>query len=66
MSVKDIYKYLTLIFLAYPLKNVKNVITSVNFLVKENRNTIDVKIDENIPTQLLGDSLKISQIFPYF
>jgi signal transduction histidine kinase/TolA-binding protein len=43
-------------------KNIKNVITSVNFLVKENRNTIDVKIDEKIPTQLLGDSLKISQI----
>ncbi|MCH2194420.1 response regulator [Kordia sp.] len=43
-------------------KNVKNVITSVNFLVKENRNNIDVKIDESIPTQLLGDSLKISQI----
>ncbi|WP_298519155.1 response regulator [uncultured Kordia sp.] len=43
-------------------KNVKNVITSVNFLVKENRNNIDVKIDQKIPTQLLGDSLKISQI----
>ncbi|MFK7746783.1 MAG: response regulator [Kordia sp.] len=43
-------------------KNIKNVITSVNFLVKENRNKIDVKIDENIPNQLLGDSLKISQI----
>ncbi|MEM6684710.1 MAG: response regulator [Bacteroidota bacterium] len=43
-------------------KNVKNVLTSVNFLVKENRNTIDIKIDEHIPTQLLGDSLKISQI----
>ncbi|AXG70079.1 autoinducer 2 sensor kinase/phosphatase LuxQ [Kordia sp. SMS9] len=43
-------------------KNIKNVITSVNFLVKENRNIIEVKIDENIPSQLLGDSLKISQI----
>ncbi|MBC8753608.1 response regulator [Kordia sp. YSTF-M3] len=43
-------------------KSVKNVITSVDFLVKENRNTIDVIIDEQIPTQLLGDSLKISQI----
>ncbi|MGH1386239.1 response regulator [Kordia sp.] len=43
-------------------KNVKNVITSVNFLVKENRNNIDIKIDENIPNLLLGDSLKISQI----
>lgn len=43
-------------------KNVKNVITSVDFLVKENRNHIDIKIDENIPNLLLGDSLKISQI----
>lgn len=43
-------------------KNVKNVIASVNFLVKENRNNIDIKIDENIPNLLLGDSLKISQI----
>ncbi|MEM6721220.1 MAG: response regulator [Bacteroidota bacterium] len=43
-------------------KNVKNVITSVNFLVKENRNTIDVKIDDQIPAIVLGDSLKISQI----
>lgn len=43
-------------------KSVKNVITSVSFLVKENRNVIDVNIDEQIPDQLLGDSLKISQI----
>ena len=43
-------------------KSIKNVITSVSFLVKENRNVIDVKIDENIPNQLLGDSLKISQV----
>ncbi|QHI38634.1 Autoinducer 2 sensor kinase/phosphatase LuxQ [Kordia antarctica] len=43
-------------------KSIKNVLTSVNFLVKENRNTIDVKIDENIPRELLGDSLKISQV----
>ncbi len=43
-------------------KSVKNVITSVNFLVKENKNVIDVYIDEQIPSQLLGDSLKISQI----
>jgi len=43
-------------------KSVKNVITSVNFLVKENKNIIDVNIDEQIPDQLLGDSLKISQI----
>ncbi|PTX63477.1 hypothetical protein C8N46_10177 [Kordia periserrulae] len=43
-------------------KNVKNVITSVDFLVKENRNHIDIKIDEHIPNILLGDSLKISQI----
>jgi signal transduction histidine kinase/CheY-like chemotaxis protein len=43
-------------------KSIKNVISSVSFLVKENRNIIDIKIDENIPSQLLGDSLKISQI----
>lgn len=43
-------------------KCIKNVISSVDFLVKENRNIIDIKFDENIPSQLLGDSLKISQI----
>ncbi|WP_420572323.1 response regulator [Kordia sp.] len=43
-------------------KSIKNVITSVSFLVKENRNTIDIKIDDSVPNQLLGDSLKISQI----
>lgn len=43
-------------------KSVKNVVNSVDFLVKENRNSIDIKIDERIPAQLLGDSLKISQI----
>jgi len=43
-------------------KCIKNVTSSVDFLVKENRNVIDVKLDENIPSELLGDSLKISQI----
>ncbi|EDP95633.1 response regulator [Kordia algicida OT-1] len=43
-------------------KSIKNVTASVNFLVKENRNVIDVKVDEHIPKNLLGDSLKISQI----
>ena len=43
-------------------KSVNNVVNSVDFLVKENRNLIDVKIDEQIPKQLIGDSLKISQI----
>ncbi|WP_046758659.1 ATP-binding response regulator [Kordia jejudonensis] len=43
-------------------KSIQNVITSVSFLVKENKNTITIKYDEGIPDQLLGDSLKISQI----
>ncbi len=43
-------------------KSVQNVMTSVSFLVKENKNKIEVKFDDEIPDQLLGDSLKISQI----
>ena len=43
-------------------KTIQNVITSVSFLVKENKNKIDIQFDEEIPNQLLGDSLKISQI----
>lgn len=43
-------------------KSIQNVITSVSFLVKENKNKIEVRFDEQIPDQLLGDSLKISQI----
>lgn len=43
-------------------KSIKNVITSISFLMKENGNQIHVFIDEEIPEHLLGDSLKISQI----
>lgn len=43
-------------------KSIQNVMTSVSFLVKENKNKIEVKFDDEIPDQLLGDSLKISQI----
>ncbi|WP_430409741.1 response regulator [Kordia sp.] len=43
-------------------KSIQNVITSVSFLVKENKNKIEIQFDEQIPDQLLGDSLKISQI----
>jgi len=43
-------------------KSIQNVITSVSFLVKENKNNIEIQFDERIPDQLLGDSLKISQI----
>ncbi|WP_298425312.1 response regulator [uncultured Kordia sp.] len=43
-------------------KSIQNVITSVSFLVKENKNNIEIQFDEEIPDQLLGDSLKISQV----
>ncbi|GLB52075.1 histidine kinase [Neptunitalea chrysea] len=40
-----------------------DVINSLNQTSKESNNTIELKIDNTIPAQLIGDPLKLSQIF---
>lgn len=44
-------------------KIIKDVISSLTQTAKENKNTVNCEIDSNIPKQLKGDPLKLSQIF---
>ncbi len=44
-------------------KILNDVVSSLNNTAKENNNIIILDIDEDIPTYLIGDSLKLSQIF---
>ncbi|UGU14950.1 ATP-binding protein [Sinomicrobium kalidii] len=39
------------------------VVRSLEHSAKENNNTIELDLDKNIPAELLGDSLKLSQVF---
>lgn len=40
----------------------KGIIKSFEFTRHQNKNTIDLEIDENIPQRLIGDSVRLSQI----
>lgn len=44
-------------------ETVTDVVSSLNNTAKENNNTLNVAIDNNIPKQLIGDPIKLSQIF---
>ncbi|MGS2761918.1 ATP-binding protein [Sinomicrobium sp. M5D2P9] len=39
------------------------VVRSLEHSAKENNNTIELTLDKNIPLKLIGDSLKLSQVF---
>ncbi len=41
---------------------IDNLINALNYLKKENNNTIHVQIDDTIPNKLQGDSVKLSQV----
>lgn len=50
--------------LEFKLKNlIDNIIESLEFALRNSHNKIQVSYDENIPISLLGDSLKLSQVF---
>ncbi|MFI2743899.1 response regulator [Zhouia sp. PK063] len=55
LSLKNVNFYLE--------KVLSEVVNSLQQTAKENHNTIILDIDKNIPKQLIGDPLKISQIF---
>ena len=40
----------------------KNIKDALNYLVKENNNSLELKIDKNVPQLLKGDSLKLTQV----
>ncbi|RNL69216.1 response regulator [Sinomicrobium pectinilyticum] len=39
------------------------VVRSLEHSAKENNNTIELNLDKNVPLKLIGDSLKLSQVF---
>ncbi len=50
--------------LDFDLKNLlSNIIDSLEYALRDSNNTINLKYDDDIPSLLVGDSLKLSQIF---